>query len=104
VCNVNALCANYNADRYLSGSLESLDADAMEELGDSAIPSLVRVATSIDPLKDPKLKKEIDTILHDRIDEIHSEGSSVFSFSIPKARAKSALKVYAPNRFPESFE
>lgn len=92
VCNVNALCARYNADRYLSGSLETLDVQAMEELGDSAIGSLVRVRNTMDVKKHPHLKQQIDIVLHKRVREFEKEKSSVFSFSIPTAMARSALK------------
>lgn len=95
VCNVNALCASYNADRYLSGSLETIDVEAMEELGDSAIPSLVRVANSLDAKKDFALKHRIHIALQKKITEFQNEEFSVFSFSIPSAMAKSALKDYS---------
>ena len=95
VCNVNAMCARYNADRYLSGDLDSLDIIAMRELGDSAVPSLVRIATSMDAEKDPQLKQEIDTFLRYKKAQFE-EDASVFSFSIPSALAKSALEDYTP--------
>lgn len=94
VCNVNAICAQYNADRYLSGSLETLDVEAMEEWGDSAIPSLVQVATSMDAEKDPELKKEIDAILSIRAISFEFRKSSIFSISVPSLKAKAALEEY----------
>ena len=94
VCNVNALCARYNADRYLSGSLETLDVGAMQELGDSAIPSLVRVAKTMDAEKDPQLKQYLDIILRQKHLEAENKSFSLFSFSIPSALARSALKDY----------
>lgn len=96
VCNVNALCASYNVDRYLSGDLKSIDADAMEELGDSAIPSLVRLAKNIDDERDPALKVEIDTLLNRKAERFREEEFSLFSFSVPSARAKKALHDYVP--------
>lgn len=95
VCNVNAMCARYNADRYLAGDLDSLDIIAMRELGDSAVPSLVRIATSMDAEKDPQLKQDIDTFLRYKKAQFE-EDASVFSFSIPSALAKSALENYTP--------
>lgn len=96
VCNVNALCAAYNADRYLNGSLESIDVYEMERLGDSAIPSLVRVATHMDAEKDPALKRAVDNILRQKQEALEEEEFSLFSFSLPSAMAKSALKDYQP--------
>lgn len=97
VCNVNAMCARYNTDRYLSGDLEKLDVTAMMELGDSAIPSMVRVAETMDPQKDPIVKQNIDMILHNKAVEFRQEKFSVFSFSLPSAMAKAALKDYPVN-------
>ena len=95
VCNVNALCAQYNADRYLSGTLETIDVQAMKELGDSAVPSLVRLVTEMDGEKDPKLKDQITSVLRLELNALKTEKASVFSFSIPSAQAQAALKEYA---------
>ena len=81
VCNVNALCAQYNADRYLSGTLETIDVQAMQELGDSAVPSLVRLVTEMDGEKDPKLKDQITSILRLELNALKTEKASVFSYS-----------------------
>ncbi len=94
VCNVNALCAKYNTDRYLSGDLKTIDVDAMEELGDSAVPSLVRLAKNMDEEKDPMLKAEIDSLLKRKAAKLRDEEFSLFSFSLPSALAKNALKNY----------
>ena len=101
VCNVNALCAQYNADRYLSGTLETIDVQAMQELGGSAIPSLVRVATQMDEEKDPKLKEQVTAALRLELAHHKEEKTSLFSFSIPSAQAKAALEEYAATLPPE---
>lgn len=98
VCNVNALCARYNADRYLSGSLQTLDVMAMDAWGDSAIPSLVDVATNMDAEKDPAMKRSIDNVLNRELEQLQKETGSLFSFSIPSARARAALEEYAQGR------
>lgn len=94
VCNVGAICAQYNADRYLSGTLETFDAGAMSDLGDSAIPALVQVATEMDKEKDPHLHRRIEAILQVRAEKFQHADNSLFAFSIPAARAKAALKRY----------
>ena len=94
VCDVNGLCARYNADRYLSGTLETFDAGAMSNLGDSAVPSLVRVATEMDPQKDPHLHRRIDAILREKAAQLQSKDRSIFAFTVPAARAKAALQTY----------
>lgn len=96
VCNVNALCASYNVDRYLAGDLNTVDIDTMEELGDSAVPSLVRLTKNMNGEKDPALKLELDTLLKRKADAFREEKFSFFSFSIPSALAKNALHDYVP--------
>lgn len=100
VCNVNALCARYNADRYLAGTLETIDVKAMSQLGDSAIPSLVKVANTMDAEKDPELKEQIDALLTGAVKRNEEQKFSVFGFSVPSAQAKAALKNYTPPEKP----
>lgn len=94
VCNVNSLCAHYNAQRYISGTLATIDMDAMEELGDSAIPALVQVANSMDGEKDPQLRQQIDALLQEALRQKEQEEFSLFAFSVPAALADAALKDY----------
>ena len=42
------MIAKYNVDRYLAGTLDDVDVWAMEELGDAAIPELIRLAEALD--------------------------------------------------------
>lgn len=94
VCNVNALCARYNTDRYLNGTLETLDMVAMQKLGDSAIPSLVRVSKAMDAEEDPLLKSQVDALLESAVYLRKLEEFSIFTFSIPSAMADAALEEY----------
>jgi hypothetical protein len=100
VCNVNAMCAKYNTDGFLSGRLETIDVNAMEQWGDSAIPSLVRVVNAVSEENNLKLKKKIETILQKKITQIEKEEFSIFAFSVPAAQAKAALKDYTPPAKP----
>jgi len=96
VCNVSSLCAHYNAQRYLCGTLDTVDMAAMEELGDSAIPALVEVANSMDGEKDPQLRQQIDALLQEAIRQKEQAEFSLFAFSVPAALADGALKNYIP--------
>lgn len=96
LCNVNALTAQYNTERYLNGTLETVDLVLMEELGDSAVPSLVQLAKTIDSKKQSELKEQIDTILYYNAVNLEAEQNSIFNFSVPSALAKLALKEYTP--------
>ncbi len=42
--NYNGIIADYNVDRYIDGTLESVDLEAMEDLGVSALPAVIRYA------------------------------------------------------------
>lgn len=96
LCNINAITAQYNTERYLAGTLEEMDTELMEELGDSAIPSLVKLVNTIDPEENPELKLKIDIILFQKKAQLNQESFSVFAFNIPSAKAKAAIKDYTP--------
>lgn len=97
VCNVNGICANYNVERYLSGSLKELDIESLEELGDSAIPALLLVENAKDGEVDPHIQHRVHQILCDEVIARKEEKFSVFAYSIPKIIADSALKDFTPN-------
>lgn len=42
--NYNGIIADYNVDRYIDGALESVDLEAMEDLGVAALPAVIRYA------------------------------------------------------------
>ena len=94
LCNVNALTAQYNADRYLSGTLQTIDMEEMERLGDSAIPALVDIATHMDENQDPSLKSAVDRLLDKASKELEQEKASVFRWNLPALLARRALQKY----------
>ncbi|MBQ6625840.1 MAG: DUF4173 domain-containing protein [Ruminococcus sp.] len=49
---VDTFIAHYNVDRYLDKTLDTVDIDAMEDLGDAAIPQLTRLANILDEKND----------------------------------------------------
>lgn len=46
--NVNGVCARYNYENYVNGKLETVDINALYNLGDEGIPYLVKLAESED--------------------------------------------------------
>lgn len=94
--------ADYNVDRYLEGSLKTIDVAALEELGDPAIPAVVRLVTTLDrergmdihsydfktPSKDP-VYFEAAWILNNAASR---EPAPFFSRTLPRLRAEKALK------------
>lgn len=53
VCGTDTLIAKYNVNAYLNGNLATVDVDALEELGDAAIPELVRLENSLNKIQNP---------------------------------------------------
>lgn len=96
----DTLIAEYNVNRYLNGTLETVDVDAMEDLGDAAVPAMVRLVKHMDRQNGT----DIRTFEHDSNDALYNaageylycaaeRGSYTFySFTLPRARAAKALK------------
>ena len=100
--NVDGQIARYNVDRYLEGSLETVDVWAMRGLGDAAVPEMVRL---IDELKargvtDPaqRYSEEYDLysrtlgVLEDVVIDYINDDRQIMSYTIPYLRAKDALE------------
>lgn len=97
VCNVNAITAQYNVDRYLSGSLESIDPDAMEDLGASAIPPLVELLENTTIVQGPvawDVRNEIRNYLTEYADKYQEESPGFMDLRIVDYQAIDALKEY----------
>ena len=108
---VDGWIARYNVERYWSGALSTVDTEAMEELGDSALPVLCELKASLDDKSDPKavaLREEVDCLLDTAAEDLGSEEESgFFSFDLPRARAVEALKAAGylneQGRYPDPF-
>ncbi len=101
VSNVDSFIAAYNVDRYLDGSLDTVDVEAMLDLGDSAVPHMVRLANELsdgsphssleftnEEALTPSLYTKCCAYLYYMESEIQ-EG--VFNATIPRIRAEKAL-------------
>ena len=89
--NADARIADYNADRYLDGTLESVDVDAMEALGDAGVPALVRVLPT---LKENDLSAYYfaESALERASIRCRYRENGFFAYSLPAQRAKEALR------------
>ncbi len=97
LCNINEIIAEYNVNRYLNGTLQSVDISAMDDLGDSAIPACVHLAEELEAQKAPyaiDFYRDLTDLLEDKAYDIKSSDSSIFSFTIPTHKAKVALTRY----------
>lgn len=89
--NVDARIARYNVDRYIDGSLETVDMIAMDRLGDAAIPELVRLYEVLQQNdSDSSFYKEVTELLGEKAN-LCEEQDAVFSQTLPRIRAKKAL-------------
>lgn len=102
--NVDGLIAKYNINRYINGTLNTVDMIAMDELGEAAIPELVRLAEHLDTeynsdissdecMVEDKLYTDLYYKLHNvaRRYKYKNVDSSIFEQNIATFRAKSAL-------------
>ncbi|MBR5218603.1 MAG: DUF4173 domain-containing protein [Clostridia bacterium] len=90
---VDGFIAEYNVDRYLNGTLETVDIYAMEDLGLSAVPQMVRLAEVLEENKeDPVLYVDIMDFLRQMEVDYFVEDPRLFSYTVPYVRAREALK------------
>ena len=98
--NIDAFIARYNVDRYINGTLNTVDLEAMEELGSSAIPSLIELEEHIDKkIKNETYSRE-EVVLGSKIEDYFIEVSGdlrrsdrdIFSYTIPDKIAQHKLK------------
>ncbi len=106
LCGADSLIAQYNVDRYMNGTLESVDMIAMEELGDAAIPALVELAVAIDEQDGTDISKpgqsafksmnaeykQVARYLAEYQVRLRDHEDSVWELTLPKYRAEQAMK------------
>ena len=102
--NVDGFIAKYNVDRYLDGSLETVDVNALYyNLGDSAIPQLVRLADILDEENGTDIAKvkadvyddmyyDLATALQEKAELMKEDESGIFSYTLEKYRAEKAME------------
>lgn len=97
--NVDGIIARYNVDRYLDGSLETIDIWAMQDLGDAAVPELVRL---MEELEDSgmvgtdsyasNIYDRTKVVLENIALEYANVDRQIMSYTIPYIKAKDALE------------
>ena len=107
--NADALIARYNVNRYLEGSLKTVDVSAMEELGDSAIPEMVRLIKVLDEREQREITEfdfeaYVDIDVNSDVFGLYEQTASylytqamdlehdLFSLTVPRIRAVRALE------------
>lgn len=90
----SGIIADYNVEMYVSGKTEAVDIDALNSLGNSAVPAMVRLAEHWEgDIKNADELCELTVYLENakmRLDK--NEG--IFAFSLPNDAASEALDGY----------
>ncbi|MBR6557444.1 MAG: DUF4173 domain-containing protein [Clostridia bacterium] len=94
--NIDERIAEYNIDRYFDGSLTSVDTYALYQLGDSAVPEMVRLYETLRNKKDrTDLEEDIYQDMKFRLKwmiyDITDPDKSIFAFNIPHMKALGAV-------------
>ncbi len=101
--NADAYIARYNVDRYLDGTLAEVDIGALAELGDAAIPQLVRLAqieaeklgtdvkTMLERHHTSAMRNRLSAVLKTEAMRFTEEDTFFFGFNIPERSARKAL-------------
>ena len=106
--NVNAICARYNYESYQSGKLDTIDVDALYDLGEEGIPYVVKLASGEDEAIAQKAKEYLaEAYLYDYFDNVQvdeqfavedlkgKEKTQGFErFSVPRAAAYKSLYAF----------
>ncbi len=104
LCNADRLIAKYNVDRYLDGSHENIDIEALSELEFAAVPEMVRLAKHFDEeqgtniahhvpfTEEPADYYTLRAALHSNTRAIVQLEDNIFTFSLNRAKAREALK------------
>lgn len=95
----DAFIAQYNVDRYLEGTLTTVDFEAMSDLGDAAIPALVDFKEALEEQaenntitrKNERMLNKTATFLAERKARLADDDSGVWGYTLPTYRAKKAL-------------
>ncbi len=106
--NVNAVCAKYNYESYTNGRLNTIDIDALYNLGDEGIPYIIMLAENEDITTFRKAQEYLaQAYLYDYFDNMRNNQSFTAEdlkqnqknkgfehFSMPKAKAYNELYKY----------
>lgn len=106
--NIDRFIAKYNVDRYLNSTLSTVDVDTLAELGDSAVPDMVRLLSAIEESKMNNTvsaeAEEIYIALEDTLYDIRNfrfskeSNIGVFSYNLPYIEAQKALLTLEDNK------
>ena len=83
--NANAMVANYNADAYLDGRLESVDVSEIYDMEYAGVPALIRLAQNA---PDADVAESAQKYLDQTRRKMDSAENRIWSFNFPAAKAR----------------
>jgi len=90
--NIDGYIAKYNVDRYLAGTLETVDVDAMEDLGLAAVPQMVQLMDALEEQEDTgPLYQDTQWFLYRIYCRYFEADAPLFAWSVPYSQAKAAM-------------
>lgn len=97
--NTDGYIAKYNVDRYVAGTLDTVDLEAMEDLGVAAVPQVVRLATILEQ-ENPEatLCAKSRALLQKIQRDIFDQEDTLLICNVPYLQAKAALESYLPKK------
>ncbi len=102
--NIESFIAWYNVERYIDGSLETVDMEAMNELGVAAVPELVRLAEYLDEKNgtniatvdrteiEDDLYRYLANNLYRNAESMKGQDKGFLDFNVPYVKAQNALR------------
>ncbi len=112
LCNADSIISKYNVDRYLDGTLPTVDITALSNLGDAAVPDMVRLAKYYDKEYGTDITEKFSIFEHHPTDYLElrqalvraqqaERNDSLFGFSLNSMRAEKALEELGVIKTPE---
>lgn len=97
--NVEGFIARYNINQYLSGEMENLDMEALDKLGDAAVPEVVYLIEELDKsdetngiLKPNTVYSDMQLFLEEAALEYNNEPREIMGYTLPYYKAIAALE------------
>ena len=97
--NVEGMIARYNISKFLDGTFNSIDVDAVADMGDAAIPELVYLFEELKKMDKSDESTGVYTaymetvfILQDKALEYNNEARDIMGYTIPYYKAITSLE------------
>ena len=97
--NVEGMIASYNVNAYKTGTLKSVDAEAIYDLDVSGVPAMIELREELSSRgelshDEQMLLERVDAYLERARSELGAQSKNAFTFNIPSAKARALLDKY----------